>query len=194
MMKERSGLLYFLDLWVLRTHPIAPKDHVPLCGVASSESIVFALDLDEKVKIYELGGLQSPMFFNYKDFLTSSDEMTQIIKGHESLTVQEAFFPMRQNETKITDDILTITTFFDPPIGFLMNKEHMILVYKKKLVFYLNSELLTLGNLKDFDRMKAARSHYNYVIWELDKSVKSINKAVFARNEDIIILLEVGKV
>ena len=184
-------MMYFLDLWILRTHPIVPKDRIPVCGVAYDQSVVYALDLDEKIKIYEFGGLQSKMFFDYKDYLTSADEMNQIISGHESLTVQEAYSPLRQNETRITDSILHITTFFDPPIDIILSKDHAVYVYKKKLVFYLRAELLTLGNLKDFDRMKATRSQYHYIVWELEKAVKNIKRVVISRNEDLIVILEV---
>lgn len=152
---------------------------------------LFALDQDEKIKVYDFVGLQKKEFFDYEYFLTSADEMNLIIKGYQDLPVQEAFAPQRMNDLKINDDLLPITNFLDPPVDFNLSADYSIFVYKKKVIIYNRKELMTLGKLKDFEKMKAQRSQYSYILWEFEIGNKSIQRSFFREDGCLILLLDV---
>jgi hypothetical protein len=189
---EKQSNVYFIDLWALRTHQLKANDHVHVVGSSYDEITLFALDQDEKIKVYDFVGLQKKEFFDYEYFLTSADEMNLIIKGYQDLPVQEAYAPQRMNEQKITNDLLPITSFFDPPVDFVLSKDYAFFIYKKKVIIYRRSELLTLGKLKDFDKMKASRSQFNYIVWEFEIGNKQVQRAYLTKDDSLVLLLDVG--
>lgn len=191
---EKDGTAYYLDLWLMKTYKINPNDHVPVVGVKYSQHVVYALDQDEKIRIYELVGLNSPLFFDYIGFLNHSDEVNQVINGHRSLSVQEAFAPIRKYDNKITDSLLSLTNFLDPPINFHMDDDIIYFVYKRKVIIYLKKEILTLGNVKDFEKMKSSRSTYHSISWEFEGvglNTKNIVKSLLAKNSSLVLFFEV---
>lgn len=163
---------------------------MPISGVFYDKYAYYALDKDEKIKIFEMIGLNSEMLFNYKYFMSSSEEMEQIIKGYEKLDVQEACAPLRQFEMKVTDSTLPIINFENPPTELLMDDRLVYFVYRKKLVVYLREELLDLKNIKGFDQMKDTRSQYHYIVADLSDRNREIEKSCLTKEGSLLIFLD----
>lgn len=155
------------------------------------EVALFALDKDEKIKVYDLMALQKSEFFDYEFFLTSAEEMNMIIKGYQNLPIQLGFAPQRNNDMLINDLILPITNFLDPPIDYWMNKKYIYILYTKKIMIYVRKELLTLGKLKSFEKMNSTLGEYSYITWELELENKRVHRGYPQKNDSLLVMLDV---
>lgn len=135
--------------------------------------------------------LQKKEFFDYEFFLTAAEEMNMIIKGYQHLPVQLGFTPVRNNDLLITDQILPITNFLDPPVDYWMNNKFIYILYRRKIIVYLRKELLTLGKLKTFDQMRSARGEYSHITWELELGTKQVHRAYPLNNGSLMVLIDV---
>jgi hypothetical protein len=175
----------------MKSHMVGAADKIPFQTVVYENHVVYGLDKDDKIKIYEFVGLQSKSFFEYEQYLTSSEEMNLIIKSHRQLKIQEAFLPLRQNDSKVTNELLAISTFSDPPQELFLFEDLLFVVYQRKLIVYSREENLKLGELRDFNGMKAKRSQYAYIVVEFDKTVPKISQTMQVSGSFLMFLSEV---